>query len=93
MICSTYFDSVPSLTHSLETTHQTHTQNVPKIAHRRTSPGNAQRSSDLHCETSNKNHAHHRAQKNKHVLVDQNIVLKLSKTGENELLTGEKGQA
>ena len=73
------------------TTHMTHTRNVPTIAHWRTPPRNAPTSRDLHDGISGKWQAQHWTQQSVHMLIEQKIVLKLPRTGENELLPGKEG--
>ena len=69
----------------------THTRNVPTIAHWRTPPRNAPTSRDLHDGISGKWQAQHWTQQSVHMLIEQKIVLKLPRTGENELLPGKEG--
>ena len=77
----------------METTYTTHTRTVAKIVHTRTSPRHALTSGDLYDGTSNKKYAHNRTQQSEFLLEEPKVIPKLPKTGENELLSGEKGQA
>ena len=48
---------------------------------------------DLYDGTSNKKYAHNRTQQSEFLLEEPKVIPKLPRTGENELLSGEKGQA